>query len=191
MRFLVLCTALLCSLLVGGCASAVSPLYTKSDLVTDPSVVGTWVNSDKDNPGTVHIEKTQNGSYQVAVHDTKSGDDTVYEAYLVKLGSTSFADLLLTNYRHAGQDINLPAGAVALHEIVKYQVVGGDLSYSIIDPDALKKLAKQPGFPLQFRDTKESGGDTVILSTTEELRRYLSAHPTDILGEAEHLKRQH
>jgi hypothetical protein len=77
-----------------------------------------------------------------------------------------------------------------LHQIVKYQVTGDDLAVSAIDGDALDKSAKQPGFPLQLRDTKQSGGDTVILSTTEELRRYFSAHPADIFGEVDHFKRQ-
>ena len=187
MRLRSLAATLLATFSIAGCASAVSPLYTKTDAVTHSAIVGTWV-SGKDQD-SVHIEKTQDVSYQVAVHDRKSGGETVYGAHLVKLGSASFADLLLTNYRHAGQMVDLPWGAVALHEIVKYQIEGDDLSCSIIDPDALKKSAKQPGFPLPFRDTKENG-DTAILSTTDLLRRYFSAHPADIFGEVDHLKRQ-
>ncbi len=190
MRFPALVATVLTAFFVGGCASAVSPLYTKTDAVADPAIVGTWVGGDKDDQGTVRIEGMKDGSYQIDLHDAKSGDDTVYEAYLVKLGGVSFADLLLTDYRHAGQHADLPAGVVALHEIVKYQVTGDDLAVSAIDGDALDKSAKQPGFSLQLRDTKESGGSTVILSTTEELRRYFSAHPADIFGEADHFKRQ-
>ena len=189
MRLRSLAAMLLAAFVGSGCASAVSPLYTNTDAVTDPAIVGTWIGG-KDNQHTVQIEKTSDSSYEVTVHDAKSGDNTLYEAHLVKLGSASFADLLLTNYRHAGQNVDLPWGAVALHEILKYQIAGDDLSCSIIEPDALKKSAKQPGFPLQFRDTKENG-DTVILSTTDELRRYFSAHPADIFGEVDHLKRQH
>lgn len=191
MRFSTFAAMLLSAFLAGGCASAVSPLYNKSDAVTDPAVVGTWAGSGKDDQGIVKIEKTKGGSYQVTVDDAKSGDETIYEAHLVRLGNASFADLLLTGYRHAGQDLDTPAGAVALHDIVKYQVAGDDLSYSMIDPDDLEKSAKQPGFALQFRDTEESGGDTVILSTTQELRRYFAAHPTDVFGDVSHLKRRH
>ncbi|MFZ0857298.1 MAG: hypothetical protein WAN10_10645 [Candidatus Acidiferrales bacterium] len=182
---------ILAAFVVSGCASAVSPLYNKTDAVSDPAIVGTWVGGDKDNQDTVQIERAKDGSYQVTVHDTKSGDDSVYEAHLVKLGNTSFADLLLTDYSHTGQKIDLPAGAVALHEIVKYRVAGDDLDCSSIDGDALEKSAKRPGFPLQLRDTKKSGGDTVILSSTPELRRYFAAHPADIFGEVDHFKRQH
>ncbi len=189
MRISTLVIAALAVSLLGGCASAVSPLYTNTDAVTDPAIVGSWIGG-KDNQDTVRIEKMNEASYHVTVHDAKSGDDTVYEAHLVKLSNSSFADLLLTDYRHAGQNADLPWGAVALHEIVKYQIAGDDLSCSIVDPDALKKSAQLPGFPLQFRDTKENG-DTVILSTTDELRRYFSAHPVDIFGEVDHLKRQH
>jgi hypothetical protein len=190
MRLPALVATILATFFVGGCASAVSPLYNKTDAVTDPAAVGTWVGGDKGSQGTVQIEKAKDGSCQVTVHDRKSGNDTVYEAHLVKLGNSSFADLLLSDYRHAGQDVDLPAGAVALHLVVKYQVAGDDLSCSIITPDALKKSAKQPSFSLQFRDT-EQNGDTVILSTTDELRRYFAAHPAGIFGEVDHLKRQH
>ncbi|MFZ0641382.1 MAG: hypothetical protein WAN33_14035 [Candidatus Acidiferrales bacterium] len=189
MRLPALAATLLAAFFVGGCASAVSPLYLKTDAVTDPAIVGTWIGSDKDS-GTVRIEAMKEGSYQVTLHDAKSGDDAIYEAYLVKLGSASFADLLLTHYRHAGQHADLPTGVVALHQIVKYQVTGDDLAVSAIDGDALDKSAKQSGFSLQLRDTKQQGGDTVILSTTEELRRYFSAHPADIFGEVDHFKRQ-
>lgn len=203
MRLPALAATLLAALFVGGCASTVSPLYTKADAVNDPTIVGTWVSTAGDNQSTVHvdqgtvvhIEDSKNGSYELTVH-TKSEDDTTYEAHLVKLGSASFADLLLTGYRHAGQDIDIPGGAVPLHQIVKYQIVGDDISVSLIDGDALGKSAKQPGFPLQFRGTKEGagsevGGDTVILTDTDQLRLYFSAHPTEIFGEAAHLKRQH
>lgn len=195
-RRLALPATLLCTILIGGCASAVSPLYVKSDAVTDPAIVGTWTSSDKGDPGTVRIAKAQGFSYEISVSDAKSADNTVYDAHLVKLGGSAFADLFLTKFRHAGQDIELPAGAVALHQIVKYRVAGDDLYCSGIDSDALGKAAKQTGFSLQLRDPEdgnapEVGGDAVIISTTAELRRYFSAHPADIFGEVDHFKRQH
>lgn len=188
--------ASLVAMLIAGCASTVSPLYSKTDAVTDPGIIGSWVSASKDNQSAIHIEKSKDDSCQITVYDPESDDDTTYEAHLVKLGSASFADLLLTGYRHAGQDIDIPNGAVPLHQIVKYQVAGDDLSVSLIDGDALEKSAKQPGFPLQLRGTKEGtgseiAGDTIILSTTGDLRSYFSAHPADIFGDPSHFKRQH
>lgn len=190
MRLPTLAATLLTAFIVGGCASAVSPLYIKSDAVTDPAIVGTWTSTDQNNQDIIRVEQSKDGSYQVTVHDPKPDDDTIYEAHLVKLGGSSFADLLVTDYRHAGQDVDIPTGAVPLHEIVKYRVAGDDLYCSVIDEDALDKASKS-GFPLQFRDTKDAGGNTVILSPTEVLRRYFSAHPGDIFGTPDHLKRQH
>ncbi|HEV2305455.1 MAG TPA: hypothetical protein VGR93_08050 [Candidatus Acidoferrales bacterium] len=191
MRFSVFAIAALGLCFASGCASTVSPLYTKVDAVTDPALVGTWITQKQDEgQNIVHIAPVKDGSYQVTVHDTKSGDDAIYQAHLVGLNGESFADLLLMDYRHEGQSLDLPWGAVALHQIVKYSVAGDDLACSTIDDDALRKSAKQPGFPLQFRDTSGTGGDTVIVSTTDELRHYLSSHPAAIFGNAEHLKRQ-
>lgn len=190
MRFPALAANLLAMFFIAGCASSVSPLYTRTDAVADPAIVGTWISNDQSDTGTVRVEKATDGSYQVTLHDPKSGDDSVYDAHLVKLGSVSFADLLLTDYRHEGKNVGLPFGAVPLHEIIKYQISGDDLSVSSIDGNALDKAAKQAGFPLQLRDTEKSGGSTVLLSSTPELRRYFSAHPADIFGEFEHLKRR-
>src|SRR5690348_6508946 len=195
MRLPAVVASLLAVIFVAGCASTVSPLYLKTDAVTDPAIVGTWISTDKD-PGTVRIEAMNDGSYQVTIRDDQTGDNSVYQTHLIKLGSTSFADLLLTTSHLSGQDVQLPWGAVSLHQIVKYQVAGDDLSISVIDDNALQKSAKQPGFPLQFRGTQVGtgsgvAGDTVIISSTEDLRRYLSAHPAEIFGEASHFKRQH
>lgn len=193
MRRLAVIAGLLAAFFVTGCGStvSVSPLYIKTDAVTDPSLVGTWITQKQDvGQFTVDIASAKDSSYQVTVHETESNDDLIYQARLIKLSGESFADLLLTDYRHAGQSVDLPWGAVALHEIVKYQVTGNDLALSLIDDDVFSKLAKQPGFPLQFRDTSETGGDTVIVSSTNALRRYLASHPATIFGNAEHLKRQ-
>lgn len=190
MRFPTLVATLLTATCVAGCASTVSPLYVKTDAVTDPSILGTWTGSDKNGSGTVRVEAANGASYQVSIHDDNSGDEAVYEAHLVKLGGTSFADLILTRFHHDGKDVDLPWGAVALHEIVKYRLSGDDLAVSVIEDDPLTKLAKQPDFPLRVRDTAKNG-DAVILSTTDELRRYLAAHPAGIFGESEHFKRQH
>lgn len=190
MRLPALVASLLAVFFVGGCASAVSPLYLKTDAVADPAVIGTWIGAGNNEHAIVHIEQMKNGSYQITVHDTESGDDSIYDANLVKLGGASFADLLLTSFRHAGQNVDLPGGVVALHQIVKYQITGDGLSFSVIDGNALDKSAKQPGFSLQLRNTEGTGGDTIILSTTDELRRYFSAHPSDIFEKPTVLHRQ-
>ncbi|HKF52569.1 MAG TPA: hypothetical protein VKB26_09670 [Candidatus Acidoferrales bacterium] len=190
MRLPALVATVLAALLVAGCASTLSPLYLKTDAVADPAIVGSWLSTDKDNPGSVRVEAMKNGSYRVSMHYNESGDDAVYEARLVKLGSASFADLILTKLQHSNQNLDLPWGAVPLHEIAKYQVTTDDLAVFLISNDALSDSAQHPGFPLRFQDTKPDS-DCVITSTTDELRRYFSAHSADIFREATHLKRQH
>ena len=190
MRFSALFVAALAVYLVSGCASSVSPLYLKTDAVADPAIVGTWVGADIDTSGTFRVEAMKGGSYQVSTHYNESRDEVVYEARLVKLGSASFADLIVTKLRHNGQDLDLPWGAVPLHEIVKYQVTGDDLAVFLISDDALSHSALLPGFPLRFQDT-EQDDNRVIISITDELRRYFSTHPAGIFSDPGHFKRQH
>ena len=41
MRFPSLAASLLATFIIAGCASTVSPLYIKTDAVTDPAIIGT------------------------------------------------------------------------------------------------------------------------------------------------------
>ena len=191
MRLPIRAAVAICALVLGGCASSVSPIYTKSDSAEEPGVVGNWSSEKSDELENVRVEKDKGAIYKVTLHDKKSGTDSVYETHFLKIQNASFADLLITDYRHGADSIDLPFGAEPLHQIVKYQLAGDDLTIWAIDSDAFDKASKQPGFTLQFRLNKEDNGDTIIISSTQEIRTYLAAHPLDIFGEATHLKRQH
>lgn len=183
----------LCALAAGGCASSVAPIYTASDSVEEPGLVGNWSSEKPNELDKIRIEKDKGSKYKVTIHDQKSGNDSVYETHLLKLQNANFADLLISDYRHGEDQIDLPFGAEPLHQIVKYQLKGDDLTIWAIDGDAFDKASKKPGFSIQFGRNKRDGdgGDPIIVSPTEVIRAYLSAHPSDIFGEPARLKRQH
>jgi len=176
---------------LAGCASSIAPIYTKADAVDEPALVGNWSSEKSDELDKVRIGKDKDGLYKVTIHDQKSGTDSVYDTHLLKLQDASFADLLISDYRHGDAQIDLPFGAEPLHQIVKYRLSGDHLNIWAIDGDAFEKASKQPGFTLQFRTTKQDSGDTIIISPTDAIRAYLSSHPSDLFGDATLLKRQH
>jgi hypothetical protein len=181
----------LCVFFAAGCVHSISPAYSKSDAVEDPGLVGTWTSGKPDEKDdTVLIEKAVNEPYKVTMHDGKSGNDAVYETHLVKLNETSFADLLVVGFRHGTDEIELPIGVEPLHEIVKYKLNGDDLQFWGISGDQFESASKQTGFALQFKMTQEKHGDALLTSSTEQIREYLAAHPSEIFGEADHLKRK-
>ena len=191
MRRLCFAAIALCVFALGGCASSIAPIYTKADSIDEPALVGNWSSEKLDELDKVRVEKDKDGAYKVTIHDQKSGTDSVYETHLLKLQDASFADLLISDYRHGNDQIELPFGAEPLHQIVKYRVNGDDLTIWAIDGDAFEKASKQPGFTLQFRTNKSEGGDTIITSPTDAIRTYLSSHPSDLFGDPTPLKRQH
>jgi hypothetical protein len=182
---------LLCAFCAAGCVHSISPAYTKSDAVEEPGLVGTWTSGKPDEQDDrVLIEKAGNEPYKVTIHDSKSGNDAVYATHLIKLNGDAFADLLLVGFRHGHDEIELPIGVAPLHQIVKYKLNGDDLQFWGISGDAFESASKQPGFSLQFRMTQEEHGDALITSSTEQIREYLSAHPSEIFGQPDHLKRK-
>lgn len=189
MRFALAGCAALCAVFVSGCASSISPVYTKSDSFDEPGLAGTWASIKPDDHDQVRIEK-RNGRYTITLTDAKENTESDYETHLFNLKGTTFADLLIVQVRRGSEELELPTGAVALHQIVKYKLDGDDLFISAIDGDAFEKASKTPGFGLEFRSTKYEGGDAVITSPTEKIREYLAAHPSDIFGEMDHLKRK-
>lgn len=181
---------LLLSALVAGCASSVSPLYTKADATDDPGLVGTWTSDKSDALDSIRIEKSKDGAYEAIVRDAKGGTEATYEMHVIKLGDNNFADLMLSNYTHGNDSVDLPMGAVALHQIAKYKLAGDELSVAFVDSDAFDKASKKDGFTIQFRSTKSESGDVVIISATEQIRAYLASHPADIFGDPDVLKRK-
>ncbi|HET9402038.1 MAG TPA: hypothetical protein VFO34_13915 [Candidatus Acidoferrales bacterium] len=177
------------SLFLAGCASSVAPLYTKSDAADEPGLVGAWTSDKSDALDSIRIEKSKDG-YEAILRDAKGGAEATYEMHLIKLGDNSFADLLLSNYTHGNDSVDLPMGAVALHQIAKYKLAGDELSVAFVDGDAFDKASKKDGFTIQFRSTKNEGGDVVIISPTEQIRAYLASHPADVFGDPDVLKRK-
>jgi len=182
---------LLCFVCLAGCVHSISPAYTKSDAVEEPGLVGTWTSGKPDEQNdTIRIERANNEPYKVTMHDSKSGNDAVYETHLTKLNGNAFADLLLVGFRHGAGEIELPIGVEPLHQIVKYKLDGDDLQFWGISGDAFESASKAPGFGLQFKMTQEKHGDALITSSTEQIRDYLAAHPSEIFGAPDHLKRK-
>src|SRR4051812_35193657 len=84
----------LIALLLAGCVPSVNPLYTDKDLAFDPSLIGTWVEKDKENEdagSNWKFEKRDEHSYKLTITD---GDKTSpLVARLVRLGDYRFLDL--------------------------------------------------------------------------------------------------
>ena len=183
---------LFASLLLSGCpVSNLHPLYNNSDNVLEPLLVGNWLVPDSDDKGSISFEKASGSGYAMVIVDPDSGFTDRYDVQLVRLGGILFGDFRFSSRSHAGTNIDMPFGTVPAHMIVKLKVSKDDMEWSTMEGDALKNIMKTdvpPETPTVGK-LQYDADDSLVLSDTETLRRYVVAHATDGFSEFEHLKR--
>ncbi len=95
-------SAIFLALLLGsllGCVpiDSLSPIYTDSNVIFDPALLGRWASRQSDE--SLRVERGENNSYLV-VFEKKNGDaheETVYQAHLVNLGGDKYLDVVPEN----------------------------------------------------------------------------------------------
>jgi hypothetical protein len=184
--------ATLASFFLAGCpVSDLHPLYTSSDNVAEPLLVGKWIPPDSGDKGGISFEKASGSGYTMTVDDPDTGYSDRYDVQLVRLGGNLFADLHFSSRSHGATNIDMPFGVTATHMVVKLTVTKDDLGWATMEDDSLKNIMKTdaaPGKPAVGNLAYDSD-DSLVLADTETLRRYVTAHATDGFSAGDHLKR--
>jgi hypothetical protein len=137
MRGLLLLIA--CSL--GGCVYSVHPLDESKNGVLESALPGAWVTQADDGKqlSSMSIRATKQPEYEVDLADADSRRNYRYEAILVRLDKSLFADLLFDGEVKADGSIqDLPSGAIATHIFLRVSVDGDTLEISILNYDWLR-----------------------------------------------------
>jgi len=164
----------------------VHPLYTTQDAVVEPALEGTWV-SNPDDEAEFSIQKSGAHEYSLMVATPSENSVQTYKVNLVRLGNQLFADMIFDNETIQGKKIGPPAGSVPMHVIARVEVAGDQLSYAVLDEEALKKQNALEATPLKLLPT---GDALIITDETDSLRRYISIHTGDVFSDPDHLKRK-
>jgi len=186
MRALLISCVACWSLVLSGCKAVYSahPLHTSDDLVEEPGLVGQW-KSISDGDALLCIQKGDGNFYKmvVSVSDSKDNDEsksgadsepnkpkTLLESYkvtLVRLEDQLFADMVANGQSVDGTEVDPPAGALHHYVLIKVQLTGDDLSYSLLEPSAVREANEEGYAPLNYLEIDD---DILVTASTEELR---------------------
>ena len=182
----------LCGLILTGCVPSWNPLYTESDLVFDPLLVGTWapVKPPEGSKEAWGFTKCGEKAYQLQQTD-EQGRQATFDARLVKLGEHRFLDLYLTKV--AGDDVNLNAWAgfslAPAHLILKVEQIEPTLKIAAMNPDWMKKFVAEHRDAIAHRVVFD--GDIILTASTSDLQKFIAerADREGLFGGAMELKR--
>jgi hypothetical protein len=165
MKHLVL-TAL-CSILTltAGCLPSLYPLYTETDLIFDPQLVGLW-QEEEDEMLWIFESKDQK-TYGLTIIDDE--EKSSFDAHLLILGDRTYLDLY-------PQDLSVESAFYAAHFVKThtfYRIVLSENSFEIasIDVDFLKRLMEERQLPLEIFNLEENA--CLAISPTPELQNLI------------------
>lgn len=164
-------------LLIAGCwpTASLHPLFTETDIVFDPALVGTW--ADKNGIPVILIQKAKDKAYKGIYMD--NGGIVEFEAHLVRLGKFLFLDAY-------------PKKPPTIHasSLITHLIPGHTFSRIWIDGDVLRirmldrkwlldmiarkkvKIAHERVANIWGPDEEESKEYIVLTASTKELQKF-------------------
>jgi hypothetical protein len=161
--------ALICS-----CVPSVNPFYTEKDVVTDPRLVGEWLEADnKDNPSDWTFETTETNSYKLTVMEGKDKKGE-FDAHLFRLKQEYFLDLIPTSCDYATNQAGLVGAAmIPGHLLVRVSQFEPTLHLALCDPDWLKKYLQANPKAIAHRTDEDF---IVLTADTADLQKFVMKH---------------
>lgn len=172
-------TKVLGALLVGaliwltGCVvTSVYPYYHARDLISDPALLGQWIDAkeDRSDKETWTFEKLDVHTYKLITADKDKKSE--FDVHLCKLKSALFLDLLPRER---------PDNSAPLHFLMRVDSFSPNLELRLLKYDWVTKLVEQN--PKVIRHTivpkkagEGEGGDLVLTADTDELQKFLGKH---------------
>jgi len=178
MKRIIFMAAGLALFLVTGCiVTSVNPLYTETDLIFDPSLVGAW--SEDDAKDTWVFEKAGEKKYRL-LHTDEKGRTGTFEAHLLKLGKYQFLDLHLLDpgEKEEWQINQLAAVAMIMrpgHLFFKVPQIQPTLQLSALHEDWLQKLLEKDPKAIRHERIQFGTNDyrNVLTAETKDLQKFV------------------
>ncbi len=162
------------SLALAGCVvTSVYPFYTAKDVVFEPALLGTWVESapDSKSEDTWTFAKGDGQEYKLTIGSDAKGD--VYEATLFKLKGHLFLDL----FRAKSEGDGIPP-----HMLIHVAQIQPSLKMASLKYDWLKQLVEKNPRAIRHVKIKEKDSNgkvdyrVVLTAGTHELQRFVRKH---------------
>jgi hypothetical protein len=184
---LLLLIAFACLLLAGCPSYSLYPLYTDQDAVSEPALEGAWSNSEVSDKKELVFQKSSDHEYDLTTVHPDTKVTQTYKVHLVRLGTQMFMDLIADDQTINGANLEAPIGTVPTHVILKVKVSGDDFAYATLEDEAVRKQHASGGAGLNYQIVD---GGVLLMTPTDALRPYISAHAEDLFSKFDHLKRK-
>jgi hypothetical protein len=165
-----------------GCVPQLSiyPLWDKEHLVSEPALVGTWVNED----GTEFFQfrEEDQGRYLVvySATDGKESSQSSYTVHTVRLEGALFFDFEPEQNALEGRlkpELYLPL--VSAHFFARADVQGDELRLAVLDDEAFLKKIKNDRIDIRYERPYPGNDDHILSAKTEEIQKFFSMYATD------------
>jgi hypothetical protein len=174
---------------LAGCVPCWNPVYTESDLIFDPGLIGSWGSSDEKERWT--FSKAGEKQYKLKQTDGE-GRRAEFDARLVRLREYKFLDLLVIGADE--RDVRLNGWAafslVPAHLVLQVHEIGPKLKISAMNPDWVEEWLEKNPKALEHRAIDEDR--YVIMASTKDLQKFVLQHADKegLFGGAHELSRE-
>jgi hypothetical protein len=176
------------SLLLVGCSpvKCLFPLFTDTDQLFDPNLIGEWrvapeqnqgdkVSTTRQNERWIFQKTLDHPSYDCSQIELGKHGAVLSTAQLVKLGDTLFVDFSPgPAFPEGPQDTSYPR--VDAHAIGRIWAGKDEIKIRFLDAKWAWKQIHAGNFPLTYVDAPT---DLVVTATTDQLRKFASDHADD------------
>jgi hypothetical protein len=157
-------------ILTAGCVPSLYPLYTDSDLIQNPGLIGIWINDDNTESWEFELA---GDSVSYNLIQTEKGDTKHFEAYLLQLDNMPFLDTYPDEeIKNDFYKIHL----VPAHIFGRIELMGDSLSLSLLDSDWLEEKLDSGKIKIAHEEIDDS---PVLTASTADLQQLIKEYARD------------
>ena len=157
-----------------GFVLSLQPFYTEADLDCDPGLVGSW--TDKEGDVTFSFEQGKGPDYRLVVQERNDGEESSaeFEAHLVRLGPSSFVDLLPDSA--VGRNEFHQMHLFRAHSIARIELSQDTMHMAFFNGAWLQKKIEEKSIGVSFQRVD---GTLLLTGTTKEAQDLVYLHTND------------
>ena len=163
-------------LFLAGCVvTSIYPYYTDKDLVSDPALVGEWVDASKTNETAEYLRFEQVGEKGYRATFFGTDETNSIDVFLFRLKEQLFVDSFPTN-----RSLDF----VPVHQVSKVTQIGSVLETANLNYNWLAKLVENHPNAIRHMVLREKPGDDqggriILTADTKELQRFILKYVND------------
>jgi hypothetical protein len=160
--------------LLVACVPSVNPFYTDKDVVTDPRLAGTWVETGKKERAVIwDFAPATNNACAVALRDD-DGKSGKFEGHLFKLGQELFLDVTPTECKFDDKQAGLLNCAMLPgHLLFRVKLADDKFFLAVCKPDWTQKFLEKNPAAIAHRVVD---GSVILTAETAALQKFVLRH---------------